>query len=71
MYHMISVGVTWVDKMFQYCKITYFRWYFILHFCHIVSLQQSKICVFGRVVIETPLNIFIFTGFIFAIITPS
>jgi hypothetical protein len=30
-----------------------------------VSLQQSKIHVFGRVVIENPLNIFIFAGFIF------
>jgi hypothetical protein len=43
--------------------------------CHIVSLQQSKIRVFGRVVIENPLNIFIFAGFIlffiFAIMTPT
>jgi hypothetical protein len=42
-----------------YCKITYFRWDFISRFCHIVSLHQSKICVFGRVVIENPLDIFI------------
>jgi hypothetical protein len=54
-----------------YCKITYFRWDFISRFYHIVSLQQSKIRVFGRVVIENPLNIFIFAGFIFVIITPS
>jgi hypothetical protein len=35
-----------------YCKITYFRWDFISHFCHIVSLQQSKICIYWRVVIN-------------------
>jgi hypothetical protein len=29
----------------EYCKITYFRWDFISCFCHIVSLQQSKIRV--------------------------
>jgi hypothetical protein len=56
----------------QHCKtIPYFRWDFILRFCNIVSLQQSKIHVFGRVAIENPLNIFIFAGFIFAIITPT
>jgi hypothetical protein len=54
-----------------YSKITYFRWDFISRFCHIVSLQQSKIHIYERVVIENPLNIFIFTGFIFVIITPS
>jgi hypothetical protein len=57
--------------IFGDCKITYFRWDFISHFCHIVSLQQCKIHVFGRVVIENPLNIFIFAGFISAIITHS
>jgi hypothetical protein len=34
-------------------KITYFCWDFILRFCHIASLQQSKICVYGRVAMET------------------
>jgi hypothetical protein len=58
--------------MSMYCKITYFYFCdFIWSFCHIVSLQQSKIRIFGMVVIENPLNIFIFTGFIFAIIPPS
>jgi hypothetical protein len=37
----------------------------------ILCLCKSEICIFGRVVIENPLNIFIFAGFIFAIITPS
>jgi hypothetical protein len=37
----------------------------------IVSLQQSKIHVFGRVVIENLLNIFILAGFIFATMTPT
>jgi hypothetical protein len=57
--------------VFAYCKITYFQWDFISRFCHIVSLQQSKIHIFGRVVIENPLNIFILAGFIFAIMTPT
>jgi hypothetical protein len=39
----------------KYCKITYFRWDFTSRFCHIVSLQQSKIRIFGRVVIENPI----------------
>jgi hypothetical protein len=39
--------------------------------CHIVSLQQSKICIFGRFVLENALNIFTFVGFIVAIMTPS
>jgi hypothetical protein len=37
-----------------------------LHAC-----PWPKIHVFGRVVIENPLNIFIFAGFIFAIMTPT
>jgi hypothetical protein len=34
-------------------------------------LQQSKIRIHGWVVIENPLKMFIFAGFIFAIIAPS
>jgi hypothetical protein len=37
----------------------------------ILRLFKSKIHVFGRVIIENPLNIFIFAGFIFAIMTPA
>jgi hypothetical protein len=65
--HHNSVPPSRISENFWYCKITYFRWDFISRFCHIVS----KIRVFGRVVIENPLNIFLFAGFIFAIITPS
>jgi hypothetical protein len=59
-----------MDLTPSYCKITYFFWDFISCFCHVVSLQQSKIRVYGRVLIENPLNIFLFAGFISAIITP-
>jgi hypothetical protein len=31
-----------------------FRWDFILRLCHIVSLKQSKIRIYGRVVIQNP-----------------
>jgi hypothetical protein len=51
---------------YMYCKITYFCWDFILHFCHIVSLQQSKIRIFGRVVINRkPFKYFHIHGFHF------
>jgi hypothetical protein len=58
-----------------HCKITYFHWDFISHFCHIASSKtpsaprlKSKFHIFERVVIENPLNIFLLAGFIFAII---
>jgi hypothetical protein len=35
-------------RIFAYCKITYFRWDFILRFCHFVSLQQFKIQLFWK-----------------------
>jgi hypothetical protein len=64
----------WIRIFFHqstYCEISYFRWDFISRFCHIVYLEHSKIRIYGRVAIENPLNIFIFTGFIITIITPS
>jgi hypothetical protein len=54
--------------IYEYCKINYFHRDFVFV---ILCLCESKINVFGRVVIENPLNIFIFAGFIFTITTPS
>jgi hypothetical protein len=65
MYQVPRVARLSTKNIIIYCKMTYFRWDFISRFCHIVSLQQSKIHVFGRVAIENHLNIFIFVGCIF------
>jgi hypothetical protein len=35
----VVILVYQLSKIFEYCKITYFRWDFIMCFCHIVSLQ--------------------------------
>jgi hypothetical protein len=63
MYTITSVSL--LRNYSGYCKITYFHREFILHFCHIVSLQQSKIHVFGRIVIENVLNIFLYSWILF------
>jgi hypothetical protein len=44
---------------------------FYLTFLSYCLCNESKIHIFGKVEIENHLNIFIFAGFIFAIITPS
>jgi hypothetical protein len=47
----VRIPIDYVHRS-NYYKITYFRRDIILHFCHIESLQKTKIHIFGRVVIE-------------------
>jgi hypothetical protein len=70
-YAQVRVGDP-LDGMLNEILYDHLFWQgFYFTFCHIESVQQPRIRGFGWVVIENPLNIFIFPSLISTIVTPS